>query len=103
MPGHDARALKWTLFTHRSAWAEHVHKRPGKGLDYREIGDKYGVGASKACKKVNTAGTDENLFRSVPVPGHGARVLPVELVPLPRSPNFSSGTNKKLWSDLLPV
>ena len=26
-------------------------------------------------------GTDENLFRLVPVLGHGARVLPLELVP----------------------
>ena len=27
--------------------------------------------------------TDENLFRLVLVPGHGARVLPLELVPVP--------------------
>ena len=27
-------------------------------------------------------GTDENLFRLVPIPGHGARVL-LELVPMP--------------------
>ena len=49
----------------------------------REIGDKFGVGSSAACKKVNTAGTDENLFRLVPVPGHGARVLPLEPVLVP--------------------
>ncbi|XP_046863156.1 putative nuclease HARBI1 [Xenia sp. Carnegie-2017] len=30
-------------------------KRLGKGLDYREIGDKFGVGASTACTKVNEA------------------------------------------------
>lgn len=30
-------------------------KRLGKGLDYREIGDKFGVGASTACQKVNEA------------------------------------------------
>ena len=31
-------------------------KRLGKGLDYREIGDKFGYGAaSTACKKVNEA------------------------------------------------
>ena len=30
-------------------------KRLGKGLDYQEIGDKFGVGASTACQKVNTA------------------------------------------------
>ena len=46
----------------------------GKGLDYREVGGKFGVGASTACEKVNTTGTDENLFRLVPVPGDGARV-----------------------------
>ena len=27
-------------------------------------------------------GTDESLFRLVAVPGHGARVLPLELVPM---------------------
>ncbi|PFX15431.1 putative nuclease HARBI1 [Stylophora pistillata] len=30
-------------------------KRLGKGLDYREIGDEFGVGASTAGEKVNTA------------------------------------------------
>ena len=30
-------------------------KRIGKGMDYREIGDKFGIGASTACKKVNEA------------------------------------------------
>ena len=34
-------------------------------------------------KKVNTAGNDQNLFRLVSVPGHGARVLSLELVPKP--------------------
>ena len=63
---------------------KNVHKQLGKGINYREIGDKFGVSASTACKKVNAAGTDENLFRLVPVPGHGARVLPLELVRVPR-------------------
>ena len=42
--------------------------------------------ASTAWEKVSTAGTnlaDENLFRLVPVLGHGARVLPLELVAVP--------------------
>ena len=39
--------------------------------------------ASTAYEKVNTRDTDENLFRVVPVLGHGARVLPLELVPMP--------------------
>ena len=30
-----------------------------------------------------SAGTDESVFRQVPVPGNGARVLPLELVPVP--------------------
>ena len=30
-------------------------KRLGKELDYRQIGDKFGVGASTACEKVNEA------------------------------------------------
>ena len=34
-------------------------------------------------KDGNTNGTEENLFRLVPVPRHCARVLPLELVPVP--------------------
>ena len=30
-----------------------------------------------------SAGTDENVFRQVPVPGNGARVLTLEVVPVP--------------------
>lgn len=40
------------------------------------------------CEKVNTTGTDENLFRLsfrlVSVSRHGAQVVPLELVPVPR-------------------
>ena len=36
-----------------------------------------------ACKEMNTTGTDENLFRLVPVFGRDAWVLPLELVPMP--------------------
>ena len=32
---------------------------------------------------MNKDGTDENLFRLVPVLGHGALVLPLESVPVP--------------------
>ena len=39
-------------------------------LKYREIGDKFGVGSSTDCKKVNTASTDENLFGLV----HGDQI-----------------------------
>ena len=51
---------------------KNVHKQLGskKGNNYREIRGLFGV---------NTTGT-ENLFRLEPVPGHGARVLPLELV-----------------------
>ena len=38
------------------------------------MGDKFGVAASTAYEKVNTTGTDENLFRLVPVPGHDAQM-----------------------------
>ena len=41
-----------------------------------------GLVLQQLVKKVNTAGTDENLFRLVPVLRHGARVL-LELVPVP--------------------
>ena len=40
-----------------------VHKQLGKGNNYREISGKFGV--------VISTGTDENLFRLVPVLGHG--------------------------------
>ena len=53
----------------------------GKGFNCREIIGKFGVSASAACEEVNTSNTDENLFRLVPMPGHGAQVLPLELVP----------------------
>ena len=43
-------------------------------MGYRQIGDEFGVGSSTACKKANTEGTDENLFRLVPVTGHGAQL-----------------------------
>ena len=52
---------------------KNVHKQLGKGKNCREISGKFGVVASTAYKKVNTMGTDENLFRLVT--GHGARVL----------------------------
>ena len=52
-----------------------------KVLPWVRSRDKFGVSASTACEKVNTAGADENLFRLVP--GHGARVVPLELVPMP--------------------
>ena len=56
-------------------------KQLGKGINYREIGTKFGVDASTGCEEVNSAATDENLFRLVPLHGHGAGVLPLELVP----------------------
>ena len=63
--------------------AKNVHKKLEKGNNHREISGKFGVVASTANDKVNTTGTDENLFRLVPVLGHGARVLPLELVSVP--------------------
>ena len=51
-----------------------VHKQLGKGNNYREICSKFGAVASRAYKKVNTTGTDKNLFRLVPMLGHSARV-----------------------------
>ena len=46
-----------------------VHQQLRKGNNYQEISGKFG--------------TDENLFRLVPMLGHGAQVLPLELVPVP--------------------
>ena len=53
----------------------YVYKQLGKGNNYREI--------SETVRVVNTTGTDKNLFRLVPVLGHGALVLLLELVPVP--------------------
>ena len=70
-----AQALKWTLFKHTSALNLKCHRQVGKGIDYRENGDKFRVGNSTACEKVNTAGTDENLFTLVPGPRHGVQIV----------------------------
>ena len=50
-------------------------KQLGKGNNYREINGKFGV--------VNATGTEKKQLRLVPVLGNGARVLPLELVPVP--------------------
>ena len=60
-----------------------VHIQLRKGNNYREIRGKFGVVASSAYERANTMGTDENLFRLLPVPRNGARLLPLELVPVP--------------------
>ena len=53
-----------------------------RAWDIGRISGKFVAVASRAYEKVNTAGTDENLFRLVPLLGHGVRVLPLELVPV---------------------
>ena len=82
---NNTAGIESTVHTRQWSWTKNVrHKQLGKRIDYREIGDKFGVRSSTACKEVNTADTDENLqFRLVPVLGHGARLLPLELVPVP--------------------
>ena len=57
---HDLRSLQRQVTRLRSpvpvrTVVAMLLKRLGKGLDYREIGDKFGVGASTACIKVNEA------------------------------------------------
>ena len=47
----------------------------GKVITIENFSDKFGVVAS--------TGTDKNLFRLVPVPGHSARVVLLELVLVP--------------------
>ena len=44
--------LKWTLFRHASTLDQVFHKQLAKGLDYGEMGDNFGVGASTACENV---------------------------------------------------
>ena len=63
--------------------------------NYREIGDKFGVSPSTAWAKVNTVGTGKNLLRSVGVPGHDARVLPLDLVPQHSGPWSNTSPKKK--------
>ena len=58
-------------------------KMLGKGNNYQQISNKSGVVASSAYEKLNTTGTDENLFRVDLVAGHAARVLALELLPMP--------------------
>ena len=79
-------------------WTVHVHKQLGKGLDHDEIGNRFGKGASTACEKVNTQGTDKDLFRLVPMSRHGARVLP-----LGTAPKFVLGHQQKTMFRLVPV
>ena len=67
------RCARWTL----------PSSLPKFPIDHNEIGGKFEVSASTACEKINTAGTDENPFRLEPMPGHGAQVLPLKLVPVP--------------------
>ena len=60
-------------------WTKSAHKQLGKrrlSRNWRQIWS-----SSTACKKVNTAGTDENLFRLMLVLGHGTQVLPLQPVP----------------------
>ena len=79
VPGHGARAaLKWTLFKHASALNGAFSQTTTEKVSTMEkMGDKFRVGASTACEKVNILDTGENLFRLC------ARVLPLELVPVP--------------------
>ena len=52
---------------------------------------------------MDTADTDEKLFRRVRH-GHGARVLPLELVPVPGAvPKFVLGQQQKAMFRLVPV
>lgn len=88
MLGHGARPLNWTLFGQAMRASDQnlkmfLNTEAGKGINYREISGEFGISASTACQKKNTAGNDEKLFTLVPVPGHGARVLPLELAPVP--------------------
>ena len=67
MPG--ARALKNGRCVDTPVpWTKYAQNiiRLRKGLDYQGIGDKFEVGASTFCEKVNKSGTDENLFKLVP-------------------------------------
>ena len=68
MPVHGARSPKWTLFTHASALNT-------KCSYDKEIGDKFVVGASTGLRESKYSVHCENLFRLVPVLGHGVRVL----------------------------
>ena len=71
---------------------KNVYKQLGKGIDYREVGNKLGVGA---CKKVNTAGTDENLFRLVPATRERyPSTIPLELVPMPGAQKSARAPSK---------
>ena len=82
-----------------------INNQLGKGISYREIVGKFGVSLSTVCEKIYTAGTDENLARQVPMLGHGARVLPLELVPVPGHavPKLVLEQQQKAMFRLVPV
>ena len=52
-------------------------KKRGKGIEKLAANLEL-VLQQLQCEKTDTAGTDENLFRLVPMLGHGARVLPLQ-------------------------
>ena len=55
-------------------------------------------------EKLNTTGSEENLFRLVPVAGRGVRVLPLELVPVPgHSAQISARHQQRAMFRLVPV
>ena len=73
--------------------------------NYQEMGDKFVVGPSTGCKRVNTACTVKTCFRLVPVLGHGARVLRIllELVFMPGTvPKLVLGHQQKAMFRLVP-
>ena len=63
----------------RDAWGK---KRGKTRLEGKKHG-KTRLQGKKGLQGSAGAGTDEILCRLVPVPGHGAGVLPLELVPVP--------------------
>ena len=74
IPRHRAQALKWTSCRHPSSnnvmISSFVHFAPTAII----------VTASQGSMG-KCAGTDDSVLRQVPVPGNGARVLPLEVVP----------------------
>ena len=52
VPGHRVMGTKIMDASDTPVlWTKNVHKQLGKGIYYWEIGDKFEVGASTACKK----------------------------------------------------
>ena len=71
-------------------------------LNYPKIGVKFVMVPQQVVRKCKCSVHCENLSRLVPVPRHGARVLPLKLVPVPGHGAQQKVLSKRLCLDWRP-